>query len=199
MDYCTHLWQAKMLFIRVSFRLKKEKFWTRHCITKCALEKQTTEPKLLILVSFSSGEVISYADTSHCIHTGAYAGGGSGGSNPPPPLWRRFFFFFFFFWSPRTGGRRTVHMYPYPLNWRWWRSGKKSVGVPPPRAHQLFFWTCATSARLATGENHPIYKILRTLVHPHIAGSMPFRFLWATLYNVVLYLITVNAEIFAVH
>ena len=30
--------------------------------------KQTTEPKLLILVPFSSGEVTSYTDTSYCIH-----------------------------------------------------------------------------------------------------------------------------------
>ena len=31
-------------------------------------KKQTTEPKLLILVSFFSGEVTSYTDISYCIH-----------------------------------------------------------------------------------------------------------------------------------
>ena len=50
-------------------------------------------------------------------------------------------------------------MYPYPLNWLWWRSGKKVSESPPP-AHQLFLGL----ARLATGENHPLYKILRMLV-----------------------------------
>ena len=30
--------------------------------------KQTTEPKMLILVSIFSGEVTSYTDTSYCIH-----------------------------------------------------------------------------------------------------------------------------------
>ena len=35
---------------------------------KMCPRKQTTEPKLLILVSFFSGEVTSYTDTSYCIH-----------------------------------------------------------------------------------------------------------------------------------
>ena len=35
---------------------------------KMCPRKQTTEPKLLILVSFFSSEVTSYTDTSHCIH-----------------------------------------------------------------------------------------------------------------------------------
>ena len=42
---------------------------SRHCLTKCALEKKLlTEPKLLILVSFFSWEVTSNNDTSYCIH-----------------------------------------------------------------------------------------------------------------------------------
>ena len=40
MDYCLQLWQAKMAFIRVKFRLKREDFGTRHCLTKCALENK---------------------------------------------------------------------------------------------------------------------------------------------------------------
>ena len=36
---------------------------------KMCPRKQTTEPKLLILVSFLSREVTSYTDTSYCIHT----------------------------------------------------------------------------------------------------------------------------------
>ena len=35
---------------------------------KMCPRKQTTEPKLLILVSSFSGEVTSYTDTSYCIH-----------------------------------------------------------------------------------------------------------------------------------
>ena len=35
---------------------------------KMGPRKQTTEPKLLILVSFFSGEVTYYTDTSYCIH-----------------------------------------------------------------------------------------------------------------------------------
>ena len=34
----------------------------------CRVTQQVTEPKLLILVSFFSGEVTSYTDTSYCIH-----------------------------------------------------------------------------------------------------------------------------------
>ena len=44
-----------------SFMLKRENFEPRHCLTKCALEKKTTEPKLLILVSFFiSQETLSH-------------------------------------------------------------------------------------------------------------------------------------------
>ena len=40
MDYCSQLWQAKMTFIRVLFRLKSEYFGTQHCLTKCGLENK---------------------------------------------------------------------------------------------------------------------------------------------------------------
>ena len=40
MDYCSQLWQTKMAFIRVYFRLKRDNFGTRHCLTKCALENK---------------------------------------------------------------------------------------------------------------------------------------------------------------
>ena len=96
--------------------------------------------------------------------------GGLGGSTPPPPpLWRRFFFFLFFFCffffffffcclSPRRSTDGT-HV-PLPTYWRWWRSGKKVSESPRPSA----FLGLARPSTLATGENHPLYKILRTLV-----------------------------------
>ena len=46
-------------------RIGKVKWITAH---KMCPRKQTTEPKLLILVSFFSGEVTSYTDISYCIH-----------------------------------------------------------------------------------------------------------------------------------
>ena len=91
---------------------------------------------------------------------GAYAGGVQGFKPPPPPPFGDDFFFFFFFWHP--GGRRTVHMYPLPSQLTLMALRKKSVGVPPPRSSA--FLGLARPSRLATGENHPLYKILRTLV-----------------------------------
>ena len=44
-----------------------EKFWASTLPHKMCPRKQTTKPKLLILVFFS-GEVTSYTDTSYCIH-----------------------------------------------------------------------------------------------------------------------------------
>ena len=93
---------------------------------------------------------------------GVGTGGAGGGCAPqskiwgaPPPHYSRLktlFFFFFFFFACHPGGRRTVHMYPYPLNWRWWRSGKKSVGVPPPPPRSSAFLGLARPSTLATGE-----------------------------------------------
>ena len=48
-------------------RLKRKIWGLDIASQKCALEKQTTEPKLLILVSFFSGEVTSCTDTNYCI------------------------------------------------------------------------------------------------------------------------------------
>ena len=47
---------------------EKGKLWALTLPHKMCPRKQTTEPKLLILVSFFSGEVPSYTDTSYCIH-----------------------------------------------------------------------------------------------------------------------------------
>ena len=53
----------------VYIKLKRKIFGPRHCLTKCALyRKQISEPKWLILVSFFSGEVTSYTDSSYSIH-----------------------------------------------------------------------------------------------------------------------------------
>ena len=46
----------------------KGKVWNSTLSHKICPRKQTTEPKLLILVSFSSGEVTSYTNTSYYIH-----------------------------------------------------------------------------------------------------------------------------------
>ena len=46
----------------------KGKLWALTLPHKMCPRKQTTGPKLLILVSFFSGEVTSYTDTSYCIH-----------------------------------------------------------------------------------------------------------------------------------
>ena len=46
----------------------KGKNWASTLPHKMCPRKKTTEPKLLILVSFFSGEVTSYTDTSYCIH-----------------------------------------------------------------------------------------------------------------------------------
>ena len=53
-----------------SFKPKREKgnFWVLTLSHKMHSRKQTTEPKLLILVSFFSGEDTSSTDTSYCIH-----------------------------------------------------------------------------------------------------------------------------------
>ena len=47
---------------------EKGTFWALTLSHKMCPRKQTTEPKLLIVVSFFSGEVTSYTDTSYCIH-----------------------------------------------------------------------------------------------------------------------------------
>ena len=47
---------------------KKGNFWASTLSHKMCPRKQTTEPKLVILVSFFSGEVTSYTDASYCIH-----------------------------------------------------------------------------------------------------------------------------------
>ena len=46
----------------------KGKIWNSTLSDKMCPRKQTTEPKLLILVSFFSGEVTPYTDTSYSIH-----------------------------------------------------------------------------------------------------------------------------------
>ena len=46
----------------------KGKFGVSTLSHKMCPRKQTTEPKLVILVSFFSGEVTSNTDTSYCIH-----------------------------------------------------------------------------------------------------------------------------------
>ena len=46
---------------------EKGTFWASTLSHKLLPRKQTTESKLLILVSFFSGEVTSYTDTSYCI------------------------------------------------------------------------------------------------------------------------------------
>ena len=70
MDYCAQMWQAKMSFIHALFKLNRENFGHATLSHKICSRKQTTEPKVLILVSFFffSGEVIPYTNTSYCIH-----------------------------------------------------------------------------------------------------------------------------------
>ena len=49
-------------------KAEKGTFWNSTLSHKMCPRNQTTEPKLLTLESFFSGEVTSYTDTSHCIH-----------------------------------------------------------------------------------------------------------------------------------
>ena len=47
---------------------EKGTFWNSTLPHEMCPRKQTTEPKLLILVSFCSGEVTQCTGTSYCIH-----------------------------------------------------------------------------------------------------------------------------------
>ena len=53
--------------------------------------------------------------TCHSLEQARTQGGGGVWGVQTPPFGDDFFFFFFFF-ACHPGGRRTVHMYPYPLN-----------------------------------------------------------------------------------
>ena len=57
-----------MAFYSALVKVEKGKFWASTLSHKMCLRKQTTEPKLLILVSFFSGEVTSYTDTRYRIY-----------------------------------------------------------------------------------------------------------------------------------
>ena len=52
----------------LSWKAKKKKMGLDIASQNVPYRKQTTEQKLLILVSFCSGEVTSYTDISYCIH-----------------------------------------------------------------------------------------------------------------------------------
>ena len=63
----TTIWPAENGIHSRLVLAEKGKFEASTLLHKMFPRKQTTDPKLMILVSFFSGEVTSYTDTNYCI------------------------------------------------------------------------------------------------------------------------------------